>query len=193
VRMLWHVLLPCSVLTMFFARPLMRLVFGVAYEPAAPALRILTPFYLLNVVVTMSYFLMTAVNRQMLVMKLALLATAANVGVGIWMMRLFGIQGAVLTVVVSEALVALVYWRFVRGLGIRIFRTRHDVYQWVGFGGSVSLCVLVRRFVVVHHWLELLAIGLVIALTYAVFLFCADGFLPEEITLLTDIKTKVMG
>ena len=55
VRMLWHVLLPCSVLTLFFAQPLIRLIFGAAYEPAASALRILTPFYLLNVIVTMSY------------------------------------------------------------------------------------------------------------------------------------------
>ena len=94
VRMLWHVLLPCSVLTLFFAQPLIRLIFGPAYEPAASALRILTPFYLLNVIVTMSYYLMTAVNRQILVMKLALLATAVNIVLGVVMMRFFGVQGA---------------------------------------------------------------------------------------------------
>jgi O-antigen/teichoic acid export membrane protein len=193
VRMLWHVLLPCSVLTLFFARPLIRLIFGAAYEPAASALRILTPFYLFNVIVTMSYYLMTAMNRQMLVMKLALLATAANIVLGICMMRLFGVTGAALTLLVTDGLVALAYWRRVTRFGIHIFRTRQDAYQWVGFLASAMLCLLLHRYVPVDQWLALLALGFGITVTYGLVLLCTDGLLPEEMKLLSTLKTKVMG
>lgn len=193
IRMLWHVLLPCSVLTLFFAQPLIRLIFGAAYEPAASALRILTPFYLFNVIVTMSYYLMTAVNRQILVMKLALLATGANIVLGIWMMRLFGVQGAAFTLLVTDGLVALAYWRSVSRLGIHVFRNRQDAYQWVGFLASAVLCLLVRKYAPVEHWLPLLAMGLGITVTYGVFLLCTDGFLPEELKLLSSLKTRVLG
>jgi O-antigen/teichoic acid export membrane protein len=193
VRMLWHVLLPCSVLTLFFARPLVRLIFGPAYEPAASTLRILTPFFLFNVIVTMGYYLMTALNRQMLVMKLALLATLVNIVLGIWMMRFFGVKGAALTLLITDGLVALAYWRSVTRLGIHIFRTRQDAYQWVGFLASAMLCLLLHRYVPVDHWVSLLAMGLGITVTYGVFLLCTDGLLPEEIKLLSSLKTKVMG
>jgi O-antigen/teichoic acid export membrane protein len=193
VRMLWHVLLPCSVLTLFFARPLVRLIFGPAYEPAASTLRILTPFFLFNVIVTMGYYLMTALNRQMLVMKLALLATLVNIVLGIWMMRFFGVKGAALTLLITDGLVALAYWRSVTRLGIHIFRTRQDAYQWVGFLASAMLCLLLHRYVPVDHWVSLLAMGLGITVTYGLFLLCTDGLLPEEIKLLSSLKTKVMG
>jgi O-antigen/teichoic acid export membrane protein len=193
VRMLWHVLLPCSVLTLFFAQPLIRLIFGAAYEPAASALRILTPFYLLNVIVTMSYYLMTAVNKQILVMKLALLATAVNIVLGIGMMRLFGVQGAAFTLLFTDSLVALAYWRSVARLGIHVFRNRQDAYQWIGFLACAVLCLVLRTYAPVNHWLSLLAMGLGITVTYAVFLLCTDGFLPEEISLLSSLKARVLG
>jgi O-antigen/teichoic acid export membrane protein len=193
VRMLWHVLLPCSLLTLFFARPLIRLIFGAAYEPAGSTLRILTPFFLFNVIVTMSYYLMTALNRQMLVMKLALLATATNILVGIVMMRAFGAKGAAITLLITDGIVALSYWRSVHRLGIHIFRTRQDAYQWLGFLASAALCSLLYKYVPVEHWVSLLAMGLLITVAYGVFLLCTDGFLPEEIKLLSSLKAKVLG
>jgi O-antigen/teichoic acid export membrane protein len=193
VRMLWHILLPCSLLTLYFARPLVRLIFGAAYEHAAPTLQILTPFFLVNVIVTMSYYLMTAVNRQMLVMKLALLATATNIVAGIGMMRFFGAQGAAITLLITDGMVAFAYWRNVNRLGIDVFRTRQDAYQWLGFVASAVLCLLLRHYVPVEHWLSLLTMGLVITVAYAVFLLLTDGLLPEELKLLASLKTKVMG
>jgi O-antigen/teichoic acid export membrane protein len=193
VRMLWHILLPCSLLTLCFARPLVRLIFGAAYEHSAPTLQILTPFFLVNVIVTMSYYLMTAVNRQTLVMKLALLATATNIIAGIGMMRFFGAQGAAITLLITDGMVAFAYWRNVNRLGIDLFRTRQDAYQWLGFVASAVLCLLLRHFVPVEHWLSLLTMGLVITVAYAVFLFLTDGLLPEELKLLASLKTKVMG
>jgi O-antigen/teichoic acid export membrane protein len=193
VRMLWHVLLPCSVLTLFFAGPLIRLVFGAAYLPAASTLRILTPFYLCNVIVTMSYYLMTAVNRQMFVMKLALLGTFTNIVLGVAMMRLFGMRGAAITLLVTDGIIALAYWRSVARLEIRVFRTRQDIWQWAGFAVTAGLCLLLRGHFPMNHWLSLLAIGCAITLSYGAFLLCTDGLLPEELKLLSNLKTRVMG
>ena len=78
-------------------------------------------------------------------------------------------------------------------MGIHVFRNRQDAYQWIGFLASAVLCILVRKYAPVEHWLSLLAMGVGITVTYAIFLLCTDGFLPEEISLLSSVKMKVLG
>jgi O-antigen/teichoic acid export membrane protein len=193
VRILWHVLLPFSVFLLFFAGPLIGLVFGQAYRPASTALQILVPFCLCNVIVTMSYYLMTAMNRQLLVMKLALLATAANIVIGIGMMKFFGVRGAAVTLLATETLVAFAYWRNVRRLRIHVFRTREDLYQWVGFAFCGAACFLLKRVITGNHWLPLSAVGVGVTTIYFVFLLSTRSLLPQEIRLLTELKNRFLG
>ena len=86
------------------------------------------------------------------------------------MMRFFGVQGAAWTLLLTDSLVALAYWRSVADLGIHVFRNRQDAYQWIGFLASAVLCILVRKYAPVEHWLSLLAMGVGITVTYAIFL-----------------------
>jgi hypothetical protein len=78
-------------------------------------------------------------------------------------------------------------------LGIHVFRTRQDIWQWAGFAVTAGLCFLLRGNFPMNHWLSLLAIGCAITFSYGVFLLFTDGFLPEELKLLSNLKTRVMG
>jgi O-antigen/teichoic acid export membrane protein len=191
VRALWHVLIPCAVLTLLFAPQVLRIIYGKQYEPAAPLLRILTPYYLLAGLITVSYYLMPAINHQKVAMKFSLVGIGLNLAVGIPMMYRFGPQGAALTLLLTSAAIAVSYWQRVSRLGYHILHLRRDLLQWAGFVGAMATLLILKQHFFVQTWSDLLGTATLICVVYATILMMTRSLLPEEWQLLSSLRSRI--
>ncbi len=191
IRMLWHVLMPCAVLTLLFAKGIIVIIYGDRYGAAASLLQTLTPYYLLAGLITLSYYLMPAINHQGIAMKLSVASILLNLAVGIPMMHRWGPLGGALTLLLTNSIIAAGYWWYAAELGYPVFRFRHDLYQWGGFLGTLGFLYILKRRLTLHTWSDLFVVGTIAFCTYGVMLVTARGLLPEEVEFLSSLRSRI--
>jgi O-antigen/teichoic acid export membrane protein len=191
VRALWHILIPYAVLTLLFAPQVLRIIYGKQYEPAAPLLRILTPYYLLAGLITVSYYLMPAINHQKVAMKFSLVGIGLNLAVGIPMIYRFGPQGAAFTLLLTNAAMAAGYRWCASRLGYHILHLRRDLLQWAGFAGAMATLLILKEHFFVQTWPDLLGTATLICVVYGTILMMTRSLLPEEWQMLSSLKSRI--
>jgi O-antigen/teichoic acid export membrane protein len=191
VRVLWHALLPGAVVTLAFAAPAVRIIFGAEFVPAAPVLEWLTPYYALYAMITVSYYLMPAVNEQRVTLWLSLTSLGLNLALGPLFIWWLGARGAAMALVVTNAVIALAYWRRAARLGYHVLRGRHELGQWLGFAIALTAAFALRRFFAVEHWYELLLAAVAVTAVYAAALVITRSVLPEEAELVAAAKKRL--
>ncbi len=190
VRALWHALLPGAVLTLVFAPQVMRIIFGPQFVPAAPVLQLLTPYYAVYAMITVSYYLMPAVNEQRITMQLSVVSLGLNLIGGPLFMLAWGARGAAIGLIVTNLVVALSYWYRARKLGYHVMRLREDFLQVAGFALTLGAGFLLQHFLPVQRWYQLLFAALAITLFYGATLLVTRSLLPEELQLVADIRER---
>jgi O-antigen/teichoic acid export membrane protein len=193
VRLLWHCLVPCGIMTFFFARPMVTVLFGKQYEAAASILQLLTPYYLVQVIITMGYFVHTAINRQTTAMRLGLMSVVLNAVMASVMMKFYGPNGVALALTATNSIVAACYWRLGAKRGLRFASAPRDRWQWAGFALMVGLFAWLSPRIPIHGWTQLLLAGFGSVAIYVILLTLTRGFLPEEVRLLLNLKTRMLG
>lgn len=126
----WIVLLtaPLAVTLMAVSGPLMRAVTGGGYDEAGPILARLAPFVLITATYGVLSSLQVALDQVLVLMRLFLIGLVVKVAVNFWAIPKYGAEGAAVTAVGAELLVALVQWRWSRqwfdsrAVGIAIVR-----------------------------------------------------------------------
>jgi O-antigen/teichoic acid export membrane protein len=117
---------PLVLLAWFGAEPLLGLVYSPAYLAAARPLRILLATIPLMLADAAQSYLLIAAGRQRTLLRVTMLGAAANLVLNFALIPPFGMQGAAVATVVSEAVVLLAMQHSVR-----------DLYGWAEFGRSL--------------------------------------------------------
>ena len=93
----------------FLATPIVSLLFGEAYLAAGPilAIHVWASVFVFLGVASSKWFL--AENRQVLSLQRTALGAIANVGLNLWLIPLYGVIGAAIATVVSQAFAALLF------------------------------------------------------------------------------------
>lgn len=95
-----------GVIAFFVAAPLIRLLFGADYVPAAGALQILAAGAVFVFAIWVLHAIAISANREMLLLKTGLVGLAVNVGVNLVLIPRQGIDGAALATIIGEAVCA---------------------------------------------------------------------------------------
>lgn len=119
-RAIFAVALPTVLLLVFAGEQLLRIVFGEAYTHASSALAILALGQLVNATMGSVGFLLTMTGHEREVARGVAIAAACNVGLNLFLIPPYGLEGAAIATAVSTALWNVILWRSVsRHLGIR--------------------------------------------------------------------------
>lgn len=102
IKFLFSLALPLALLTMLFARKIIFLVYGEGYEGSVAALQILVWGTALLYVTTIQGTTFVAANRQLLRMKLLLVAVGLNISLNLLAIPKYGHIGASVTTVITE-------------------------------------------------------------------------------------------
>ncbi|MDE3153500.1 MAG: flippase [Acidobacteriota bacterium] len=102
--------------TWFVAAPLLRLLFGADYLPAASALRILAAGAIFVFAIWILHAIAISANRERLLLKTGIVGLAVNVGFNLYLIPRLGIDGAAWATVIGEAVsVAILLWGLTLG------------------------------------------------------------------------------
>jgi O-antigen/teichoic acid export membrane protein len=112
----WIVLLtaPLAVTLLAVSGPLMRAVTGGGYDDAGPILARLAPFVLITATYGVLSSLQVALDKVLVLMRLFLIGLVVKVAVNFWAIPKYGAEGAAVTAVGAELLVAVVQWYWSR-------------------------------------------------------------------------------
>jgi O-antigen/teichoic acid export membrane protein len=112
----WIVLLtmPVTVTLIAVSGPLMHAVTGGGYDQAGGILARVAPFVLITASYGVLSSLQVALDQILLLMRLFLIGLVVKVGVNFWAIPKYGAEGAAVTAVGAELLVAAVQWRWSR-------------------------------------------------------------------------------
>ncbi|HZQ93152.1 MAG TPA: flippase [Terriglobales bacterium] len=190
VRLLWHCLLPCSLMTLLFPQAIVRVVFGEQYMGAARLLQLMTPFYVFQAVVTMSYNLLTAINHQKTAMRLWMTSVLLNATLAPLLVKLYGVDGAALSLSVTNAVIAAGYWWSTAKRDLLFFTSRRDLWQWPGFLVTLVPLYWISLRWPVHGWMQLLVAATACVVLYSAVLALTGGLLPEEMRLLSSLPSR---
>ena len=119
--------LPLVALAAVAADPLVRLVYSPAYAPAVQPLRILLLCIPLMLADAAQSYLLIAAGRQRALLRVTTLGAAANLVLNCGLIPTFGMDGAAIATVASEAIVLLAMQHSVR-----------DLFSWAAFGRSLT-------------------------------------------------------
>jgi stage V sporulation protein B len=97
--------LPLSVGTMVFATPIISLLFGSAYVPGAQALQILAAGMLFFTIYTVSSSIAQGLGKPYLPMIILVLGTFLDLGLSIYLVPIFGINGTAIATTITAFLI----------------------------------------------------------------------------------------
>lgn len=98
-----------TLLTWILAQPIILLIFGSPYLPAAPVLKLLSllvPFAALS---ALFYKVLIILNRQQLYFWISSLGVIINLGANLWLIPSFGITGAAMAAVITHLSLFIIY------------------------------------------------------------------------------------
>jgi O-antigen/teichoic acid export membrane protein len=160
--------LPISVGGMFVAQRATQLVFGEAYEPSGPILRILVWTVLPYALRVVSWAALVAQGHQRLALRAIIYSVFANAALNLVLIHLYGMAGAAAASVATEALAGALtlYYAFRQGLSVpplaRLWRPVVAVLTM-----AAALGILWKA-----HLMLQLGAGIT---TYGLMLFCIGG------------------
>jgi O-antigen/teichoic acid export membrane protein len=108
LRVVLVLALPFALVTCLLADPIVHLLFGARFRPAGPALAILvwsSPLWALNMLLA---GLLRGAGRTLVLTAVTGFGALVNIGLNLWAVRAYGINGAATVTVATEAAVLVV-------------------------------------------------------------------------------------
>lgn len=146
VQYLFYLALLLALLVTLFARPIINLVYGEKFSGAVPALQILVWASALMYVTSVQGSTFVAANRQMLRMKLLLIAVLANIILNMIIIPRYGFIGASVTTLFTEIVVLIVGVLMLEKQGYKVHFLRTWVSPLLGIAAAVGILVVLTRF-----------------------------------------------
>jgi O-antigen/teichoic acid export membrane protein len=136
--------LPALAFTLVAAEPIVKLLFGDEFLPAADALRILMAAFVPVCLVFLTGNMLIVLKRQNALITRALIALAANVALNLTFLPTYGYIAAAWATLVTELLIAALTARVVtREIGTRIWSGR--LLKTIGAAAAMGVVVAVLR------------------------------------------------
>jgi O-antigen/teichoic acid export membrane protein len=199
IRGLMHLLLPPAVITLLLSSQVTILLYGPEYVSSAPILRMLTPYFLAMIFITVNHLFLPAINRGRVVAVVSVVSLVVNVGLGLLFISRWGAEGAGLSMAMAQGVSACVYvtmaHRFGKaGLALREWFTMAAAFLLAGgalylarpylIGPGVSL-LLERMFegrhlLMMRAFIEVVEGAALSVIVYLSFLFGLGGVSVEE-------------
>ena len=179
MALLMTVTVPVCVLLAAYADPLIRLLYGDPWAPAALALPLLAVLGLMRVALFVCYDLLVALDRSRLLIGLQTLWLAALIPALIAGTAWGGIQGAAAAhVLVVLVVVTPAFALALRRLGLRPGRALMSCLRPLLGGAAIALSAWVVRSMTEGGFTQLAVGGLAAALVYVPVLHSMRSFLP---------------
>ncbi len=157
---------------MLLGGPLIKLFFGAQYEPSVflfQQLAVVLIFVFLNY---LSGTLLNASNKQVVSTWASGICAAANVGLNLWLIPVYGASGAAVATIITEAILCLITFIYIDRRLYRIF-TRENLFKgFKVFLAVIATGVLAYFSAKVNIYLGTVAsLGLFIGLIFALRLY----------------------
>lgn len=110
LRMMSILALPLTFTVAALSGPLIHLLYGARYEPAAPVLAVLALFCSAKVLVLPVQQALVAIDRQQTILRIMIICGILNLVLDVWLIRVAGALGAALANGVAQTAAAAVLW-----------------------------------------------------------------------------------
>jgi O-antigen/teichoic acid export membrane protein len=177
IRLLWAVALPVAVGGALLADRLIVLLYGSAYAPAGPALRVLIWVLPALTITSLCGAITTVLHRERSTARINVVNAAFNIALNLWAIPRYGLMGAAVMTVATELL----------GLGqyLYLLRDAFPLRQLAHVTSAATMAALAMAAVIWLGWplplLPLIALG---ALCYGLLLVVQGGLSLAEIKLI---------
>jgi O-antigen/teichoic acid export membrane protein len=189
VALSFRLMLICSLaagtIAVFYAQPLIELIYSADYSSAAPVMAILVGGTLFNFSSILLSGIMVVAGEQKLLMTIYALQTVINLGLNIWLIPKFGITGAAAAFVFTYFCIfsLILLWRRVRHFGVTWFK--------------VLILPLISAFIAglsvkLFHF-SLIPAMIIIPAVFMAFFWISGGWKKDDFALLKEMMTFRSG
>ncbi|MEG3224874.1 MAG: polysaccharide biosynthesis protein [Methanobacteriales archaeon Met13] len=178
--------LPLSVGTMVFAAPIISLVFGRASLPGAQALQILAAGMLFFTIYTVSSSISQGLGKPYLPMTVLVLGTFLDLGLSIYLVPTYGINGAAIATTISAFFImSTLSWQTLKIAGVSL--SKGDFIRIIGAAVIMGLILLILP----KNYLFLLVALVLSPVVYLVSLIILGGLKKGDVRAVHKLSTKM--
>lgn len=157
-RYLFAIIFPLAFGLIAIADPVIRHIFGAQYEPSITAMRILLVSLIFGFLALITGALLNGTNKQKIQTSLISVALALNIGLNLWLLPEFGINGAAISALVSNMLLCIAGFYFsLRQVPIQVKNILVSLQQTLWPAVGMGIVVYLLSFKI--HYLVTIVVG----------------------------------